>query len=329
MKKIVLITLGGTISAKGTNRLDLKDYRSGLISGEYYLEDIPEIKNLAEVEVLSIDNISSTDINSKHWLVLKEKLEFYFNEKNFDGAVITHGTNTLEETAYFLHLTLNSSKPVVLVGSQRPYTAISSDAQLNLIHAICVSTHPDSVGKGVLVAFNNKIHSAREVMKTDTYDVETFQSGQAGCIGFIDANYEVVYYRDVTRRHTKQSEFSSIKIDELPNVEIVYSYAGANGDLINYIVSSKKYKGIVIAGTGAGRFSSGEKKAIENAIENGLFVVRSNRGGSGRVIDIEPYKDLNAISGDNLNPQKCRILLALSLLKYNDVNKIKKVFNEY
>lgn len=329
MKKIVLITLGGTISAKGKNRLDLKDYRSGLIDGDYYLEDIPEIKELAEVEVLQIDNISSTDINSQHWLLLKQKIEFYLNDRDFDGAVITHGTNTLEETAYFLHLTLNTSKPVVLVGSQRPYTAISSDAHLNLLHAFQVAIHPDSVGKGVLVVFNNKIHSAREVTKTDTYDVETFKSGETGCLGYIDAGHQVVYYRNPVRRHTTQSEFSKIAISDLPNVAIVYSYAGADGDLINYIVSSKKYKGIVIAGTGAGRFSRGEKEALKKAIDNGLFIVRSNRGGHGRVIDIDPYKDLNAISGDNLNPQKCRILLMLALLKYNDVRQIQEVFNQY
>lgn len=329
MKKILLITLGGTISARGKNRLDLKDYRSGLIAGEFYLEDLPEIKELARVEVLDIDNISSTDINSSHWLLLKQRIELYLQEKDFDGVVITHGTNTLEETAYFLHVTVNTEKPVVLVGSQRPYTALSSDAPLNLIHAIRVAAHPDSYGKGVLVVFNQKIHSAREVTKTDTYDICGFTSGMAGCLGMIDAAHQVVYYRSPERLHTIRSEFAQMPIHTLPAVEIVYSYAGADGTLINYIVSSGKYKGIVIAGTGAGRFSSKEKMALKKAVEQGLFVVRSNRTGNGRVLDIEPFKDLPAISGDNLNPQKCRILLALSLLKYKDVNSIQEVFQQY
>ncbi len=329
MKNIVLITLGGTISAKGKDRLDLKDYRSGLIGGEFYLEDLPEIKEIANVEVENIDNISSTDINSNHWLTLKQKVEYFLNEKDYDGVVITHGTNTLEETAYFLHLTVNSPKPVVLTGSQRPYTALSSDAMINLIDAIRVAAHPDSHGKGVLVVFNKKIHSAREVTKTDTYDIDTFQSGKAGYLGEIDAAHQIVYYRNPLRRHTVQSEFSKIKINGLSKIEIVYSYAGADGELIRYISSSGKYKGIVIAGTGAGRFSSKEKVALKEAAENGLFIVRSNRGGHGRVLDIEPFKDLDAVSGDNLSPQKSRILLSLALQKYNDSEKIQKVFDEY
>lgn len=329
MKKILFITLGGTISARGKNRLDLKDYRSGLIDGTFFLKDLPEINQLADVKVLDIDNISSTDINSSHWLVLKKKIEYFLNEKNFDGVVISHGTNTLEETAYFLHLTVNSNKPVVLVGAQRPYSALSSDAQLNLFNAFQVAVHPDSYGKGVLIVFNQKIHSAREVTKADTYDVGGFTSGMTGCLGMVDAAHQVIYYRTPIRQHTKQSEFAQIDIKDLPKVEIIYSYAGADGNLIDYIVASKKYKGIVIAGTGAGRFSSKEKRALKNAIENGLFVVRSNRTGNGRVLDIEPFQDLNLISGDNLNPQKCRILLSISLLKYNEVTLVQEVFDRY
>lgn len=180
MKKILLIALGGTISAKGHHRLDLKDYTSGLLHGDFYLENLPELKEIADIKVLQVDNVSSTQIKGTHWIQLKNELEYYLNEKEFDGAVITHGTNTLEETAYFLHLTVNSLKPIVLVGSQRPYTAISSDAQLNLINAVRVAVHPDSYGKGVLIAFNHKIHSAREATKTDTYDVDGFQSGIFG-----------------------------------------------------------------------------------------------------------------------------------------------------
>lgn len=329
MKKILLITLGGTISAQGKNRLDLKDYTSGLIEGDFYLENIPELKEIAEMKVLQVDNVSSTQIKASHWIKLKNEIEHYLNEGHFDGVVMTHGTNTLEETAYFLHLTVNSDKPIVLVGSQRPYTAISSDAQLNLINAVRVAAHPDSYEKGVLVAFNNKIHSAREVTKTDTYDVDGLQSGVFGCLGYIDAAHEVVYYRNPLRKHTVNSEFAKIPINSLPNVEIVYSYAGADGNLIDYIVESNKYKGIVIAGTGAGRFSKDEEASLKKAIEKGIHVVRSSRVGNGRVIDIEPYHELQAISGDNLNPQKARILLAVSLLKYSGREAIQNVFDQY
>ncbi|GGA91315.1 asparaginase [Ornithinibacillus halotolerans] len=329
MKNILLITLGGTISAQGMNRLDLKDYTSGSIQGDFYLENIPEIKDIANIEVLPVDNVSSTQINGTHWIQLKKDIEYYLNEKEFDGVVITHGTNTLEETAYFLHLAVNTSKPIVLVGSQRPYTAISSDAQLNLIHAIRVAAHPDSHQKGVLVAFNNKIHSAREVTKVDTYDIDGFQSGVMGCLGYIDAAHEVVYYRNPLRKHTIYSDLSKIEINDLPKVEIVYSYAGASGEIIKTIVESNKYQGIVMAGTGAGRFSKLEEEALKIAVEKGMHVVRSSRVGNGRVIDIQPYDQLRAISADNLNPQKARILLALASLVYSDRESIQKLFYHY
>jgi len=179
------------------------------------------------------------------------------------------------------------------------------------------------------VAFNNKIHSAREVTKTDTYDVDGFQSGIFGCLGYIDAGHEVVYYREPSRRHTIISEFSKIPIHSLPDVAIVYSYAGANGDLIDFIVESNQYQGIVMAGTGAGRFSKDEEEALRRAVGKGMQVVRSSRVGNGRVVDIEPYDSLRAISGDNLNPQKARILLMVSLLVHSDRDSIQRAFHQY
>src|SRR5699024_8379805 len=200
MKRIAFFTLGGTVSAEGKSRMDLKDYTSGLIEGDYYLQQIPELANLAEIEMIPVDNVSSTEMNSNHWIRLKSEIDHYLNKENVDGAVMTHGTNTLEETAYFLHLTINSSKPVVLIGSQRPYTALSSDAQLNLFHAFKTAINPGSHGKGVLVTFNQKIHSARDVTKVDTYDLDGFQSGVMGALGYIDAAQDVVYYREPVRK---------------------------------------------------------------------------------------------------------------------------------
>lgn len=329
MKKIAFFTLGGTISAKGKNALDLKDYRSGLISGETYLKDIPELNDLAQIDVIAVDHISSTEINTGHWIKLKYDIEHYLHEKNYDGAVISHGTNTLEETAYFLHLTVNTVKPIVLVGSQRPYTAVSSDAHLNVLNAFQVAVHPESSNQGVLVAFNQKIHSARDVTKIDTYDVDGFHSGVMGSLGYIDATHEVVFYRKPVRKHTASSKFSKIKLTELQNVEIVYSYAGASGHVIDYIVDSQHDKGIVIAGSGAGRFSKGEEKALKKAVQKGIQVVRSNRVGNGRVLPIKPYDHLEAISGDNLNPQKARILLMLALLTEENKDAIQEVFDNY
>ena len=288
MRKVLLITLGGTISAKGKNRLDMKDYVSGLIDGSYYLENIPELKEIAEIEIINLDNISSTEISWQHWVKLKQLLEKYLNEWSYDGAVISHGTNTLEETAFFLNLTVNSSKPVVLVGAQRPYTAISSDAQLNLFHAVKVAADPASQNKGVLVVFNNKIHSARDVTKIDTYNVQGFDSGDMGCLGYIDAAHQIVYYRLPAKKHTTDSSFNALDFNRFPNVEIVYSYAGATGDLIHYIAESNKYDGIVIAGTGAGRFSKRKKKRLFMRLKKEC----ASPAAAGSVVD-ECYRSMN------------------------------------
>lgn len=330
MKNIALLAMGGTISAKGKNRSDLKDYRSGLLSGKDFLKHLPELSQLANIEVIQIDNISSTQINGNHWFSLKSQIDIYLNKKGFDGVVITHGTNTIEETAYFLHLTVNSKRPVVLVGAQRPFTALSTDAPLNLINAIKVAISPDSYNKGVLVAVNDEIHSAREVTKTHTYSLETFKSGEFGILGIIDPDQTVQYYREPTRSHTVHSEFSTLQdIQVIPQVEIIYSYAGATGELIEHIVNTNKYNGIIMAGTGAGRFSKLEEEALYKARENDLAIVRSSRVGNGRVIDIAPYKKLNVISGDNLTPQKARILLILSLIKHKNLNEFRDNFKKY
>lgn len=329
MKKIKVIEMGGTISGNGKDRLDLKDYKSGLYNGDDFLEAIPEIEQFADVSFESFLRVSSTILNADHWIQLRNKVTTCLLEENFDGIVITHGTNTLEESAYFLHLTVSTDKPIVFVGAQRPFTALSSDAHLNLLQAIRVAASEEAKNKGVLVLLNDEISGAREVTKTNTYRLEAFQSGQFGYLGFIDPDKKIQFYRQPTRKHTVNSEFSSLDITELPNVEIVYSYAGATGHLIDHIIESKKYRGIITAGTGAGLVSPSEIEALQRATENRLFVVRSSRVGNGRVVPIDSYKDYNFISGDNLLPQKARILLMLSLLKYNSVEDIQTVFDDY
>src|SRR5699024_7924292 len=264
-----------------------------------------------------------------HWIQLKEQINCLTNEEGYDGIVITHGTNTIEETAYFLHLTVNTNKPIVLVGAQRPFTALSSDTHINLINAVRVAIDASSKGKGVIVAINNEIHSAREITKTDTYSLETFQSGKVGPLGFIDADNSVQYYRLPTRLHTENSEFIDINFNDLSKIEIVYSYAGSTGNLIDYITESKKYSGIVVAGTGAGRFSKYEEEALHRARKSDLMIVRSSRVGHGRVVSISPYEDLDSVSSDNLTPQKARILLMLTLARYKNTKDIQRIYNEY
>src|SRR5690625_460472 len=329
MKKIKVIELGGTISGKGTDRLDFKDYKSGVFTGEDFLHSIPELANIANVTFESFLSVSSTSLKSEHWIKLRQKVMTYLIDSDIEGVVITHGTNTLEETAYFLHLTVPTNKPIVFVGAQRPFTAIGTDTHINLLQAIRVAASDKATGKGVLVVLNDEISSAREVTKTNTYRLEAFQSGQLGYLGFIDPDKKVQFYREPTRQHTIQSEFATLDLKELANVEIIYSYAGATGHLIEHVTNSAAYAGIVTAGTGAGLVSPNELTALKSAREKGLFIVRSSRVGNGRVVPIEPYREFDFIHGDNLLPQKARILLMVSLLKYKDTAALQHVFNTY
>src|SRR5690625_619087 len=329
MKRIYVIEMGGTISAHGKDRLDLKDYTSGKYKGGDFLQSIPELETIASITFDPFLHISSTKVASEDWIRLRKKVIEALEEKHYDGVVITHGTNTLEETAYFLHLTVPSKKPIVLVGAQRPFTALSTDAHLNLVNAVRVATSDEAIGRGVLVVLNDEISCAREVTKSNTYRLETFQSGQLGFLGYIDVDHKVHFYREPTRTHTHKSEFASLTIDALPDVEITYSYAGATGHLIEHIANSGQYKGIVTAGTGAGLCSPAEVEAMREAVKRGIVIVRSSRVGNGRVVSILPYEEDSFISGDNLLPQKARILLMVALLKYSDRSELQHVFDTY
>lgn len=329
MKKIKVISLGGTISALGKNRLDFKDYTSGKMTGEQLVGAIPEINEIANVSFTQLDNVSSTAINVNHWIALKDKIHTYIHEDKYDGIVISHGTNTLEETAYFLHLTVNTNKPLVLTGAQRPFSAMSSDAPINLLHALRVAVAEESYNKGVLVVLNGTISCARNVTKTSTYTLEAFQSANLGFLGFIEADGKVVYYQRPVKKHTTSSRFAGLDFKIFHEIAILYSYAGATGDLINYLAASGKYAGIVMAGTGAGRFSPLEDRALKEAEEKGLLIVRSSRVGRGRVVDIDHYSFLQAITADNLSPQKARILLMLALQVTKDKAEIQDLFDSH
>ncbi len=328
MKKIAVIGTGGTISALGEHRLDFTNYRTGSLTTEEIVNELHEIRDVCEVETSQLENFSSCDITPTHWLRLKEVVEHYLFERNVDGVVITHGTSTMEETAYFLHLTIPTTKPIVIVGAQRPKNVFGSDAELNLIHAIKVALSNDAHRKGVMIVLNGGIHSAREATKVDTYRIDGLSSSDYGFLGMIDADGTVQFYRKPTRKHTVDSPFAKMRVDALPEVAIVYSYAGASGDMIRFLIEQNKVKGIVIAGTGAGKFSSYEKEALIEAVQKGIVVVRSSRLGNGRVVPLREYEPYRFIAGDNLLPQKARILLMLSLKKTSDWTEIQRFFHE-
>jgi len=326
-----VLSTGGTIAGQGASSTSLTEYKPGLL-GEQLVAGVPEIKNVAQVRVEQIANVSSTDITIAHWIALANRINTILrDDHNVAGVVVTHGTNTLEETAYFLNLTVKHDRPVVMVGAMRPATAISADGPLNLLNAIRTAVSPDARGKGVLVVLNDEINGARDVTKTNTYRVETFRAPELGVFGYVDGD-KVSFYRSSTKRHTARSEFDVTSSKELPKVDILYSYVQPSVILMKALVADG-VRGIVFAGTGAGSLSTIERNALKPLLdlpaETRPVLVRSNRTGNGRVVAREDYDLMQMIPADNLNPQKARILLMLALTRTREAREIKRMFDEY
>lgn len=331
LPKVRIISVGGTIDSTAAERINLANYGgdSPRIPVEKMVQQIPELKTIADISVEE-DMLPKGGPGRTMATVLKVAKrvnEIFEKEPDITGIVITQGTNNLEESAYFLHLTVHSSKPVIFVGAQRPSTAISSDGWLNLYNAIRIAVAPESPGRGVLLAMNDEINSARDVKKTAAYRVEAFQSPDLGFLGYADPD-KVVYYRLPTRRNTINSEFNASTIDSLPQVDVQFSYLEASGGPIDALVAEGA-KGIVIDGSGAGSPSTQQDAAIKRALEKGVIVVATTRTGTGRVLATIARKKSGVIPGDNLTAQKARILLQLALTKTSDPKEIKRMFDEY
>jgi L-asparaginase type II len=329
---VYVLSTGGTIAGQGASSTALAEYKGGAISGDDLVARVPEIKQVARVKVEQIANVSSTDITIEHWLTMARRInEIYRSDPSVAGVVITHGTNTLEETAYFLNLTVRDDRPVILVGAMRPATAISADGPLNLLNAIRTAAAPEARGKGVLVVLNDEINGARDVTKTNTYRVETFRAPEMGLMGYVDAD-KVAFYRTSTRRHTAKSEFDVSALTSLPRVDILYSYVQPTTTMTKALIDAGA-RGIVFAGTGAGLISTSERDALKPVLAmpaaSRPVLVRSNRTGNGRVVARDEYDAMGMIPADNLNPQKARVLLMLALTKTHDPKEIARMFEEY
>ncbi len=327
-----VLATGGTISGGGASPTSLTEYRAGTFSGEELVAAVPDLAQHATIRVEQVANVGSPNITFDDWLTLARRIdEIFANEPDTAGVVITHGTNTLEETAYFLNLTVRHDRPVVLVGAQRPATAISADGPLNLLNAVRAAASPSARGKGVLVVMNDQVNAARDVTKTSTYRLETFNSRDLGLLGYIDGD-RVAFYRSPSRRHTADSEFDLAEVTRFPRVDIVYSYVEANPVMIRALIEDG-VDGIVLAGTGAGGMSRREREALERVttLPAGArpIIVRSNRVGSGRVLPRTSDDGPEMVAGDTLNPQKARILLMLALTRTRDLDEIRRMFREY
>ena len=328
--RVALILTGGTMEAIGTDRLDLTYYMdtgNRLPQGELVAR-IPELAAIADVEEIPFRRLWSPSIKDADLFELVDLIHRIFDEDRADGIVLTQGTNTLEETAYFLHLTVKRDRPVVMVGAIRPSSAISADGYLNLLSGVRVAGAPQSRGMGVLVVLNDTIHSARDVTKAATYRVESFQDRDLGPLGYADSDGTVVFYHRPVRRHTTETEFDLATVDGLPRVDIVVSYLGSDGAMIDAAVAAGA-RGIISAGTGAGRPSPAEEEALDRATAAGVIVVQGTRVGSGRTVTSPRLKSKGWSAADNLQPWKARTLLALGLTRTTDVDEIQRMFDAY
>jgi len=329
---VYVLSTGGTIAGSGSSSTDLSNYKPGAILGEQLVKAVPQIAQIADVRVEQVVNVNSSDITIDNWLTLAKRISAILKETpSVSGFVITSGTNTLEERAYFLNLTVRSDKPVVLVGSMRPSTAISADGPLNLLNAVRTAISPDAKGKGALIVLNDEINAARDTTKTNTLRVETFRAPELGLLGYIDED-KVSFYRSTTKRHTANTEFDVASLTTLPKVSILYSYIDPDASLIQAAIKAGA-KGIVFAGTGNGALSVSEETVLKEIAgmpaASKPALVRSSRVGNGRVIATAEYDALGVIPSDTLNPQKARILLMLALTKTSDPKEIRRIFSEY
>lgn len=325
---IHILATGGTIAGTGASAT-ATNYTAGQVAISSLLDAVPEIKDIANVTGEQIVKIGSQDMNDEVWLTLARKINQLMKDPNIDGIVITHGTDTMEETAYFLNLTVKGDKPVVLVGAMRPSTAISADGPLNLYNAVVVAADKASKGKGVLVAMNGNILGAADVSKMNTVSVETFQALNSGALGHV-LNGKVTYTASPEKKHTTQSVFDVSQLDKLPKVGIVYGYSNIDADMVAPMLENG-YQGIVHAGVGNGNIHKNVFPVLTDARKKGILVVRSSRVPAGPTsLDAEVNDaEYQFVASQGLNPQKARVLLMLALTKTNDWKKIQEYFNEY
>jgi L-asparaginase len=325
---IVILATGGTIAgaaASGTQSA----YTSGAVTIDAMIAAVPGIKDLANIKGEQISNVGSQDMSFDIMLALAKRINELMQKPDVDGILITHGTDTMEETAFFLNLVVKGDKPVVMVGSMRPSTAVSADGPLNLYNGVSVASDPEARGRGVLVVMNDWIQAAHSLTKTSTTAVQTFMSPLRGLVG-VSAYGKNDFYNTPTWKHTSGSEFDVTNVSKLPRVDIVFACADMPPDLIDASVANGA-KGIVIAGVGNGNMNKASLDAAANAAKKGVIVVRSSRvptGSVGRNVEVND-DELGFVASDELNPQKARILLSLALLKSRPKTDIQKLFYTY
>lgn len=325
---VVVLATGGTIAGAAASDVQAA-YTSGQVGVDQLLAAVPQARKLARLEGEQIANIGSQDMNDEVWLKLARRINEIAAKPEVDGIVITHGTDTIEETAYFLNLVVKTKKPVVLTAAMRPSTALSADGPLNFYNAVAVAANPHAGGRGVLVVVNDWIHGASSLTKTSTTEVQTFLSPLRGLIGTVTYG-EAEFYRGGWGRNTVDSEFSVDGVTALPRVDIIMAYENMDGTLIEAAVAAGA-KGIVIAGVGNGNMTKAALDTLAAESRKGIVCVRSSRvitGRVGRNVEVDDDK-LGLIASEDASPQKARVLLRLALLKPRSLGDIQRIFEEY
>ncbi len=338
LPRIVLLSMGGTIASRGKPRLNVSNYGGKeypRVNPEDWIADLPDLALHARITTEDFrppaDAPLGLGTTVEQLYAVARRLQELAKDPSVDGIVVTHGTNTMAETGYFMNLLVDIRKPVVFVGSQRPWTGLSGDGPLNLLNAVRVAASPAAAEKGILHCMNQNINPARDVTKANAYRMETFKSVDLGCIGVADPDI-VKFHAEPTRRHTFKSEFNIASLPanpkDLPAVECIYSYTESPGYLIDALVEHG-VKGIVVDGTGAGSLAGGQTDAVKRAQAKGVVVVATARTHGGRVQDTLRRREAKIVPGDNLPPEKARLLLQIALTKTTDLTDIQRIFDQY
>ena len=325
---IVILATGGTIAGSAQSQTQA-GYSSGQVGVDILINAVPQIAEIASVTGEQLANVGSQDMSDAIWLTLAGRINALLADPDVDGIVITHGTDTLEETSYFLNLVVHSDKPVVMTAAMRPSTALSADGPLNLYNAVAVAADKEAAGRGILVVANDDIHGARSFTKTSTTDVQTFRSVEYGLVG-TTLYGQNRWFRGPFHRHTTGSEFRLDGVESLPRVDVLYITADVSADLIDAAVKNGA-KGIVTAGVGNGNMSGAALQAVAAAVRQGVTVVRASRVGGGEVgrnVEVDDDK-LGTVASGELSPARARVLLKLALLKTTDSKAIQQYFYTY
>jgi len=329
LANVTILATGGTIAGTGATSTTTVGYTAATVGVQRLIQAVPELTKVANVSGEQVFQIASENMSNEHWLTLAKRVNALLAQNTVDGIVITHGSDTLEETAYFLNLVVKSRKPVVLVAAMRPSTAMSADGPINLYNAVLLAASPDAVGKGVLVALNDQIQAGRDVSKVNTSTLDAFRTPELGILGYFQGG-KPFFYRQVVRKHTTESEFDVSKLDALPQVDVVYGHANVSPVAVDAFMAAGA-KGIVHAGVGNGSLASKVVPSLKAARAKGAIVVRASRAGQGILARNGEANDdeLDFVVADTLNPQKARILLMLALTKTSNTKDIQRMFYTY